>query len=285
VNYIQKLEGYKMIYKEAITLIKNGRGCWILDTIKGCHFGMTNYQNGCYGECYANKIQSRYGFDFSKTVNREFKKTNPCQMTLDFNDEIHAIEIIKRIKKHDVPFVRIGETGDPSHDWEHTIKTCEIISKAKKPIVIVTKHWKTIPECLLPRIKKMNLCINNSISALDTEKERTHRLEQFNRLKPFCKSVLRIMSCHFNTINKTGKELKAVQDNLFNESPIIDTIFRCSAKSFWVVNGIIKIQKVNFLNSNVTASIFNKNTYFGCCDNCPEQCGLSLNRNTAGKTV
>ena len=40
-------------YKPVITLTKNKRGIWDLDTVKGCKSGIDNNPNGCYGDCYA----------------------------------------------------------------------------------------------------------------------------------------------------------------------------------------------------------------------------------------
>ena len=41
------------------------------------------------------------------------------------------------------------------------------------------------------------------------------------------------------------------------------------------MNNVINTKKVKFINSDVLASVFNKNTYFGKCDVCPDMCGVS----------
>ena len=40
-------------YSDKITLVKNSRGVWDLDTIKGCRYGTETNPNGCYDSCYA----------------------------------------------------------------------------------------------------------------------------------------------------------------------------------------------------------------------------------------
>jgi hypothetical protein len=261
-------------YKPTITLNRNQRGCYILDTVKGCGVCQSDKPNGCYDNCYAKNIASRYGFNFSKPVNRDFYKDTNQLYLFDFSDYRHIDNIIKQIKNIEMPFVRIGEMGDPSENWEHTINTCKTISYAKKPIVIITKHWKTIPDYLLSAISKMDICINTSISALDNDYEIDHRLKQYNKLKKYCNSVLRIVSCDFNTKNYEGCIRSDIQDKLFNNKNVIDTIFRPNLNNQLVKNKVIKIKKVKFLKSNVWASVFNKKSYFGDCANCPDMCGI-----------
>lgn len=176
-----------------------------------------------------------------------------------------------------MPFVRIGEMGDPSENWEHTINICKIISLAKKHIVIITKHWKSIPDNLLKYIEDYNICINTSISALDNNFEINHRLLQFNRLKKYCNSVLRIVSCDFNKNNETGYMKSKIQDELFKNDKTIDTVFRTNKDNNFVKEEIINIKKIKFLKEIVLASVFNKNTYFGYCDKCSDMCGINFN--------
>lgn len=75
-------------YKNTISLSKNGRGIWDLDTVKGCASGLKNHVNGCYGDCYAMKTAQRYGIDFSTSVERHFI------------DEAHKQHIIRMIEKN-----------------------------------------------------------------------------------------------------------------------------------------------------------------------------------------
>ena len=56
------------LYKNIISLSKNERGIWDLDTIKGCESGMLENPKGCYNDCYAFKTANRYGIDFNKSI-------------------------------------------------------------------------------------------------------------------------------------------------------------------------------------------------------------------------
>ena len=264
-------------FKDKISLVKNGRGCYILDTVKGCSVCEKEKPNGCYGDCYAKNIASRYKFDFSNPIKRDFYKDEKQLMFFDFVDNGHLCDVIKQIKKKEVPFVRIGEMGDPSEDWDHTINVCSAISYAEKPIVIITKHWNTIPDYLLDSIRMIDLCINTSISALDSAEEIEHRLEQYHRLKKYCNSVLRIVSCDFNLDNPEGAIRAEIQEELFENENIIDTVFRPNIKNPLVINGVIKTIKIPFLKSKVLASVYNSKPYLGYCPTCPDMCGVKSN--------
>lgn len=196
-------------YKNIISLCKNERGIWDLDTIKGCSSGLAESKNGCYGDCYAYKTAKRYGIDFSKSIERHF-----------VNDK-HRQYIVKKIEKIDMPFIRIGCSGDPSENWEHTISIIEHLRynnqlslfsvESQKQIVIITRHWNILTDVQIERLSKYNVCINTSVSALDNDKLILNSLKQYNRLKPFCKSVLRVVTCDFNYNNEQGKIMAEIQ--------------------------------------------------------------------------
>jgi hypothetical protein len=263
-------------YKGEITLAKNARGCYILDTIKGCSVCRKDKPKGCYDNCYAKNIADRYGFDFSAVTPRRFIEDTGQLYMFGFSNSKHENDVVKKIRAIDMPFVRIGEMGDPSENWEHTINICESISRAGKPIVIITKHWNPIPDNLLTTLERLNVCINTSVSALDSEEELEHRLTEYGRLKNVCKSVLRVVSCEFNKGHTDGLDKHIIQEELFKMGKCIDTVFRPSNNNPLVEKGIIKVRKVKFLKSQVLASVANENTYFGDCKNCPDMCGVNL---------
>jgi hypothetical protein len=262
-------------FRDRITLVKNSRGCYILDTIKGCSVCAEEKPRGCYGDCYAKNITARYGIDFTRPVKRDFYQDASQLRLFDFDDARHTGEIVEAIRNIDMPFIRIGEMGDPSKDWAHTLNICNIIKEAEKPIVIITKHWKSIPRDLLSSIK--GICVNTSISALDSDSEIIHRLIEYERLREICTSVLRIVSCDFNMHNPEGARRAEIQEKLFEKTPIIDTVFRPSADNPLVASGIINTKKVAFLKSKVLASIHDETAYLGDCTHCPDQCGIIYN--------
>lgn len=260
-------------FKSKITLSKNSRGCYILDTVKGCSI-VNAVPRGCYDDCYAQNIASRYGFDFGKTVKRGLDDPSTEQPSLfGFEDDTHLSELLRQIKKIEMPFVRIGEMGDPSWDWKHTLGIVEKIKPAGKPIVIITKHWTVIPDSMLGMLS--GVCINTSVSALDSTEDMAARVWQYERLKPYCKSVLRVVSCEFNEDNPEGLERAKVQRFLLSRENSLDTIFRPSPSNQFVTSGVIKTRKAKFLKSEVLASVHDSKTYFGHCSTCPDMCGVT----------
>lgn len=261
-------------YKDVISLSKNGRGIWDLDTIKGCASGLSYNKDGCYGDCYAYKTAKRYGIDFSTSIERKFK------------DKAHLRLIVNKIEKIDMPFIRIGCSGDPSENWEHTINIIKQVREnsqlslfdisSTKQIVIITRHWKLLSDQQLIDISKYNICINTSVSALDDDNLIKNSLEQYNRIKPFCKSVLRVVSCDFNEDNNIGKLMAEKQRKLFKNENIIDTVFRPSSKNQFVIDGIINVKKMAFMKKTALVSKYNKKAFLGKCENCIELCGLNL---------
>ena len=79
----------------------------------------------------------------------------------------------------------MGNSGDPSENWEHTIKILEKLKPINKQIVIITRHWKKLNLKQLKRISKLNVCINTSISPIDTDHIYSN-IEQYELLKDYC---------------------------------------------------------------------------------------------------
>lgn len=249
-------------YKNTITLAKNGRGIWTLDPIMGCKTGLEKNSKGCFSDCYAARTARIYGYDFSKNVLRYF------------NNEKHLKSIINKINKLDFDFIRMGNSGDPSEDWEHTISILEKLKGINKEVVIITRHWNKLNINQLERISKLNVCINTSISPIDDDLHSS--IEQYEILKKYCKSILRCVSFDFNTKNSKGMEYSMVQDWVFNTYDVLDTVFRCSKSNPLYKDGIIRIKETKFLGKKCNISKFNRKTYFGNCDNCIEKCGVNM---------
>ena len=249
-------------YNKKITLTENGRGIWTLDPIMGCKSGVEKNKKGCFSDCYAARSARIYGYDFTENVLR------------DFESEKHKQTIIRKINRLDFPFIRMGNSGDPSENWGHTLKILESLEGINKEVVIITKHWNKLTLEQLKRISKLNVCINTSISAID---ENLHQnIEQFELLKNYCKSILRVVSFEFNTKNKKGLDYSLIQDWIFNNYDVLDTVFRCSKSNPMYKEGIINIKETKFLGGKCYVSKFNPKTYFGKCNNCLEKCGLHM---------
>jgi hypothetical protein len=260
-------------YKDIISLSKNERGIWDLDTVKGCASGLAHNPKGCYGDCYALKTATRYGIDFSKSIERNFKSHS------------HMLSIIRSIEKIDMPFIRIGCAGDPSENWRHTftiIKALKDFSKnqlfefnSTKQIVIITRHWNVMNEQQLELLKNYNICVNTSVSAMDTPELIESSLLQYNRLKPYCKSILRVVTCDFDENNTEGNYRAEIQRQLLKNEKIIDTVFRPSKSNPLVTGGIIKVKKMAFMKTTALVSKYNKKAFLGKCESCLEMCGLN----------
>lgn len=249
-------------YSKKITLTENGRGIWTLDPIMGCSSGLEKDKKGCFSDCYAARNARIYGYDFTENVLR------------DFENEKHKQSIIRKINRLEFPFIRMGNSGDPSENWEHTLKILEALNSVNKEFVIITKHWKKLNLKQLERLSKLNVCINTSISAIDDNLH--ENIEQFELLKKYCKSILRVVSFDFNTKNKKGLDYSLIQNWIFNSFYVLDTVFRCSKSNPMYKEGIINIKETKFLGDKCYVSKSNPKTYFGKCNNCLEKCGIHM---------
>jgi len=251
-------------YLPILTASENLKGVLDVDTVKGCACGVSRYPNGgCYGECYAFKIAKARGFDFSKSVTRKIGKDT-------FGD------VFKTVKGHKLSWYRVGVSGDPSHDWEHTVTVCEQLEDTLKVPVIVTKHWFKMSDGQAERLKKVNAVINTSVSPLDTEEEIEERLEQSDRIKKVgIKSVLRIVTCNFLT-TEYAKQCANFQSYLLSlPFKIIDNPLRPRLNGPLFTNGHIGITKtVDNIIGNQIVSIHSDNVFLGECKHCPDQCGV-----------
>jgi hypothetical protein len=259
-------------YKNTISLNLNSRGVYCLDPSMGCASGMSASDGGCYEDCYAAKTAKLYGYDFTKTVFRHF------------HNSAHVKEIVRRINSINSDFVRMGCSGDPSENWDHTCEILRLIKHCNKEIVIITRHWTLLSDQQLEFISTLNLCINSSVSALDGAETMQRCVGQFERLKPYCKSVLRIVSADFNIENETGHRLAKVQAGLFSNAGTLDTVFRPSKKNKLITDGVIKASHEFFNGKKTIASKFNKKTYMGKCGTCQEICGCRVTSSSHIKT-
>lgn len=248
-------------YTEEIKLVKNNRGVWDLDPFKGCEDGMRARKGGCWGLCYAAKIAKFRGYDFSKTVYRDFKNENDLKK---IGKKIAQTSFIDGVCP---PFVRLGVMCDPSFDWKHTLKIIEKIRGYNPNIVIITKHWKELKNDQLLALRGM--CVNTSISALDTNAQIKHRLYWYNKLKKYCNSVLRVNTARFN-----DPIMQKRQEELLGNERVIDNILRIPKSHELVKGGVVSVELCKFLSTKVYASRHDNHVFFGHCSKCNDKCGL-----------
>lgn len=256
---------FKKRCSEKLAVAGNLKGVLDVDTVKGCTMGMKAYpKGGCYGLCYANTSATLYGFDFPVSVSRR-----------PLESERKKLETT--IRNHEASWFRIGNMGDPCHDWENLVETCEWLWQIKTP-VIVTKHWKAISTAHLSRLVPCGVVFNTSISALDTPAEVKHRIKQWERIRDFgIRSIMRIVSCEFGDTDR-GRAMAAVQADLFSRAGdlVIDNPLRIPASDPRVLSGDIVVKRHKNLGGGAYVSITNDSTYIGTCGGCPDQCGIKL---------
>lgn len=251
-------------YHDSITASVNAKGCMDVDTVKGCTPGMSATEGGCYGECYAAKIATRYGIMFGESVVRGFS---------DWRE--HPATLVKQLRAHHLPWYRIGVMGDPSYDWDHTLSVIAKLRPAEKTAVIVTKHWKVLTDEHLSRLMELDVVFNTSNSALDTEAQMKHRVGQYLRLKHYgLQSVNRVVTCAFGD-TEWGREAKRRQDYLLTLAPVIDTPLRVSPSNPRVLSGdLITTRRNDCIGGGTLLSLHDASVYLGRCDECPDQCGV-----------
>ncbi len=253
-------------YNSVLSATVNRKGVLDIDTVKGCSFGIKKYpKGGCYGLCYAHKIASCYGYDFSKSIIRK-------------NINTRIIENI--VKHHKLPWFRIGTMGDPSYDWNFTVCVCEWLGRFKTP-VIVTKHWAAMSDTHIEALRKCGAVVNTSTSPLDDEFEIDYRINKFKQLKEAgINSVLRVVSAKFGATDR-GTKLKRIQDGIMNNSPIIDNPLRIPVNDNRVKSGdIITCKRISSVGGFglSTVSVFNRGAFLGKCGVCPDQCGVNFKK-------
>lgn len=261
----EEYEGGRL-YRPILTAVANAKGVMDVDTVKGCTLGLAAYPNGgCYGECYAARTASRYGIDFATSVSRRPTKTA-------------LMDAFWIAKNHPATWYRIGTAGDPSHDWDNTLDVCEALRGTGKIPVIITKHWLTLSENHLSRLKALAAVVNTSTSGMDTDAEIDHRVNQMDRIKVAgVKSVCRVVTCSYS-LSEWGRNCKEKQDYLLSLAPVIDNPLRASKANERVANGdIILTRKDESIGGGKFVSLHDQNVYLGRCGGCIDQCGVTIN--------
>lgn len=257
-------------YLETITAVVNRKGVLDVDTVKGCACGMAKYPDGgCYGLCYANKTAKLYGMKFNESITRK-------RMTI-----AELARLKRTVMAHEAKWFRIGNMGDPCHNWDLTIDVCRLLARQKTP-VIVTKHWISLPDQYWAELVRLRVVINTSVSALDTFEELDYRVNQFTRMKAAgIRSVLRIVSCRFGNTD-WGRARRKAQEWLFGFSSVIDNPLRIPKADDRVKAGHIIVERRKDLGGGSFVSVARPDAYIGTCLECPDQCGLSFFKDKEG---
>jgi len=253
-------------YSSVLTVSVNRKGVLDVDTVKGCTMGMKAYPHGgCYGECYASKNASLYGFDFKTSISRQFMGRE------------HKGTIIKFMNTVAVRWYRIGTAGDPCHDWKHTVAIVNALWHVYKVPVIITKHWIPMEDWQVEKLFRLGVVVNTSVSGMDTDDELKLRVSQWDRLRSAgLYSILRIVTCRYGA-SAWARACKAKQDYLLSLTPIIDNPLRARKSNPRVINGDIMLtRKSESIGGGKYVSLNSPSAYLGACADCPDQCGVDI---------
>lgn len=262
-------------YLPLLTASENHKGVLDVDTVKGCALGMrSNPDGGCYGECYANKIATRYGIDFSVSITRKLTPAN-------------RPNIFCTVRDHHSHWYRIGTAGEPCHDWDSTIDVCETLKGTGKTPVIITKHWIPFSDDHIHRLENVGAVVNTSVSGLDSSAQIKHRVKQAGRLKQAgVSSVTRVVTCEFGT-SQWAIEAKEKQDYLMSLTPVIDNPLRANKSNKHALNGDIILTRVDgAVGGGKYVSLHRPDVHLGTCDGCADQCGaVKTELNLKGEAI
>lgn len=250
------------IYRPYLTAMENSKGVLDVDTVKGCTLGMAAYPDGgCYSECYAYKTANRYGIDFNRSVSRQLFRSN-------------KMDVYLKVRDYKASWYRVGVSGDPCHDWNHTIEVLQFLKVTGKTPVIITKHWIPLTDTQLAKLSGLSAVINTSVSALDSDEELNHRIEQIGRVKySGIKSIARVVTCNFAQ-TPWGIERKAVQDSLLSFEHVINNPLRATKSNKYVERGdILLTRRDDSIGGGKYVSLHCDSVYLGTCGGCPDQCG------------
>ena len=251
-------------YHDSITASVNLKGCMDVDTVKGCTPGMRARTDGCYGECYANKIATRYGIAFGQSVKRGF-----------VDQWQHRDVLVRQLRAHPLAWYRIGVMGDPSFDWDHTLAVVRHLRPAERTAVIVTKHWRALTDEHLSKMLELDVVVHTSTSGLDTDAETRHRVKQIERLRGYgIPSINRVVTCEYGD-TEWAVARRERQSFLLSLAPVIDTPFRVRPTNPHVIAGDIRVtRRPDAMGGGTLVSLHDPTVYLGDCAGCPDQCGV-----------
>lgn len=252
-------------YGSALTVSVNRKGVIDVDTVKGCTFGMRAHPDGgCYGECYALKIATRCGMDFSQSISRRF-----------VDQWEHRDLSIKALIDIPSRWYRIGTMGDPCHDWTNTVNVVRALRPARKTAVIISKHWRPLTDDHVSRLRDLDAVVHVSVSGLDSDSENAHRVSQLKRLRASgIRTIARVVTCKYGP-SQWAAEREERQAFLLSLAPVIDNPLRVGRDNPRVASGDIEItRRVDSVGGGARVSLHSPFTFLGRCSECPDQCGV-----------
>ena len=172
--------------------VSTGNG---LDTVRGCPGGETNDGFGCWWGCYSKEAMKRFRILFDIPISMKLVP--------------HLLE--NDLKNLDDDWIRNGIHGDPSIDWELTLKVCRLAHKYHKKTVVLTRFWRMATQQQLDQLAEYNVILHGTICALDSNEFRKHILYHLDSYHG--KSVARVVTFAFR-----NSVLMDLQESLMNYS-------------------------------------------------------------------
>lgn len=236
-----------------------------LDTVRGCPFGSSNGGRGCWWGCYSKEAMVRFHRLFDVPVSMVLRE-----------------DLLKKdLRKLEADWVRIGVNGEPSCDWDLTLKVTRLCTEGGKRVVILTRLLRLPSDEALRELARLNVALNLTMCALDgdwdTRLKVARRYRELGGL-----AVIRLVSFAFaGTRHRAEQDLLAHLAFLY-DVPVLEQPARLiktnpvwglvegesykpyrgyvSANSRWLCAG----RQLN--NGSMTCE--------GYCPTCPYKCGL-----------
>jgi len=159
--------------------------------VRGCPFGDTNEGHGCPWGCYAKEAVVRYHILFSI----------PTPMVL--REDL----LRKDLRKLREDWVRIGVMGEPSYDWQLTLRTARVCWEEGKRVVVVTRVFQPPQAHILEGLAELGATLNVSLCALDPPEflePRRALLEEY--LAMGGRAVMRLVTFTFRDPSLQGRQ-------------------------------------------------------------------------------
>jgi hypothetical protein len=234
-----------------------------LDTVRGCSFAAVHGFRGCYGNCYLAESMVRYHIKYWIPVSM---RLNPCLLVKD----------LQSIRSD---YVRNGVNGDPSFDWDLSVRVAELCDTYDKTTVLPTRFGIEPSDIHLRRLARVECIMHGSLSAIDPPRHRERVLSSLDRYEALGgRPVRRVITAWFNDEQSA---LWEVQDRLMSMGKAFQQPLRIRGQS--PVNALLDLSRYGPTVSNTDGRLTNRwksagDTGYGSrgcyshCYECPNQC-------------
>ncbi|MEM4973291.1 MAG: radical SAM protein [Candidatus Hadarchaeales archaeon] len=172
-----------------------------LDTVKGCR--------GDCGWCYVREAMARYHII----------------TTVPVSQILVPDLLVRDLRRLEEGWVRVGVFGEPSHDWDLTVRTARVVVGEGKSLVIVTRLLDLPSEETLSSLEELGVVISWTLGPFDSF---SWREKVWDRVKDYPFLVLRPVTFAFKGGNglslPEGPPVLEQPGRLFKTSPIWEAL-------------------------------------------------------------